>query len=187
MDPSYDAPASRPFQPRSRRKNQPLTLLFTAPRSRSPRRGQEPLSPLLRQKERLPGSKRLPSTSARSTPACAEHLEREPATDTRVLPPELGFQRSFALRCIRGRARLRRFRELFAHGRSVPRAARRLLQSKRSTSTTCAPTEPPPRARPRARQPKPCDLEPPRSFARSTDGFDLSFQRGEAEWSRVRG
>lgn len=31
-------------------------------------------------------------------PACATHLEREPATDPRVSPPEPGFQRSFAPR-----------------------------------------------------------------------------------------
>jgi len=43
-----------------------------------------------------------------------------------------------------GGARHGRFRALFAPGRTVPRAARRLLQSKRSASTTDGPSKPRP-------------------------------------------
>jgi hypothetical protein len=46
------------------------------------------------------------------------------------------------LASVEGWARPRRYRELFAFGRSTPRAARRLLQSKRSTSTTFGSSEP---------------------------------------------
>jgi len=57
--------------------------------------------------------------------------------------PESGFRRSFAASLRRGRWLDRdRYRTLFTFGRFWPRAARRLLQSKRSASTTYGPRNP---------------------------------------------
>jgi hypothetical protein len=79
------------------------------------------------------------------------NLEREPATGLGALPPfQSGFRRSFAASLRRGRWLDRgRYRALFTPGRSWPRAARRLLQSKRSASTTCGPGNPATPRRPR--------------------------------------
>jgi len=71
------------------------------------------------------------------------NLEREPATGPGALPPfnpasdALSPPRSEGRWLDRGR-----YRALFTPGRSWPHAARRLLQSKRSASTTCGPRNP---------------------------------------------
>lgn len=57
-----------------------------------------------------------------------------PPPGPRILPSRPGFRRFFASR--KRKARHRRFRGLIARERSAPRAARRLLQSKRFASTT---------------------------------------------------
>ena len=144
MNPSDGAPSRRCFRPCARRKNLPLTL--PGPPRLEPRLHVTvggPLPSPLRQKKQLsrpeaPSTDELPARRA----AFTTPLEREPATVPRTLPSAAGFRRSFALRSRGGRTRLRRFRGLFARGRTVPRAARRLLQSKRTTSTTGESTEP---------------------------------------------
>lgn len=75
--------------------------------------------------------------------ACAPHLERGPATSRRLRRRSRGFRRSFARSPFWGeRARPRRYRGLITHGRSWPRAVRRLLPSIRSASTTIGPSIP---------------------------------------------
>jgi len=91
---------------------------------------------------------RLPSTSARSTRP--PPFRRDERTSNASPPPVLGLCRpsirlpTLFRRLAPGRRWLDRgrYRALFTPGRSWPRAARRLLQSKRSASTTCGPRSP---------------------------------------------
>lgn len=121
------------------------------------------------------GPERLPSTSAPRRHRSREHhpVLREPATDLPVLPPRPGFRRLFAVPMLsHGTARPLRFvHGFFTHGCQGPCAARRLLQSNRSTSTTSnEPTEP--RA-PRKRSPD-CTALVAGGYARPTAGQTLS-------------
>jgi hypothetical protein len=142
-DPSHDAPSSRLF----RRANEE-----EEPASDAPCRGAPGPKPLKHRQNRFPrplvketdfhGSKRLFSTGAHSLDAFApgsnvgpppvlELCRPSPASD--ALSPfaheEEGLDSAASAR-------------LSPRGRTAPRAARRLLQSKRSTSTTWGPTEP---------------------------------------------
>jgi hypothetical protein len=92
--------------------------------------------------------RRLPSTSARSTRP--PPFRRDERISNASPPPVLGlcrpstrlptlFRRLAPWRRWLDRGR---YRALFTPGRSWPRAARRLLQSKRSASTTCGPRNP---------------------------------------------
>jgi len=149
-----------------------------APWSRNSRTSPEPLLSSLRQKKRLsrPGA---PSTDELPTRCIAftMPLEREPATVPRTLPFATGFRRSFALRYDEEGL------DSAASASSSPAGVRchtplvDILQSKRSASTTGESMEPNPvRSH--------YELTP---VARSTGRFAISFQSGEAEWSRVRG
>jgi len=96
--PSDGAPSRRRFQPRARRKNEPLTLPVAAPCGRSPTTPPGPLPPPLRQKRWIP---RTEAPSLDELPArCL--LSPTPRTRTRhrrrALPPDTGFRRSFAPR-----------------------------------------------------------------------------------------
>jgi len=94
-------------------------------RSRAPSIDECPLGP--------PPSFRKPSA-----------LEREPATGARAWPPVTRLPTLFRRPAPEGGGwlDLGRYRALFTPGRSWPRAARRLLQSKRSASTTSRPRNP---------------------------------------------
>jgi hypothetical protein len=140
--PSCDAPPSRRFQPRTRSASRPLTSPVAEPiRSRNPFWTQpEPLPPPPRQRttafpaqdafhRRVLARRRFHGTSGASPPPVP-----------RILPSGSGFRRFFVSR--KGEARHRRFRGLIARERSAPRAARRLLQSTWSASTTDGPTKP---------------------------------------------
>jgi hypothetical protein len=85
-----------------------------------------------------------------------------------------------------GGARQGRFRALITPGRSLPRAARRLLQSKQSASTTDGPSKPHPRSRPLDfhRAPYP-GAGPARGVEWPRE--QSPFRRSGAEDSRVRG
>jgi len=96
-------------------------------------------------------SRRLPSTSARSIRrplSETTNLEREPATGLGALSPSIRLPTLFRRLAPKRRWLDRgRYRTLFTFGRSWPRAARRLLQSKRPASTTFGPRNPvPPRS-----------------------------------------
>jgi len=92
--------------------------------------------------------RRLPPTSARSTRP--PPFRRDERTSNAGPPPVLGLCRpSIRLPTLFRRLAPERrwldrgrYRALFTPGRSWPRAARRLLQSKRSASTTCGPRNP---------------------------------------------
>jgi len=84
--------------------------------------------------------RRLPPPSARSTrrPFRGDGFQREPVTDLPALPQWIRLPTLFHRLAPRGGRRLDRgrYRTLFTSGRSWPRIARRLLQPKRSASTT---------------------------------------------------
>jgi len=91
-----------------------------------------PLPPPLRQQERLsrPGS-------AFHRHVRRSHSQASPATDPAALPPRSGFRRSFAPSMLsHERARSSSIARAIRPGSRGPRAACRLLQSKRSLSTT---------------------------------------------------
>jgi len=140
------------------------------------------------------------------------NLEREPATDLPALPQWIRLPALFHRLAPRGGRWLDRgrYRTLFTSGRSWPRAARRLLQPKRSASTTYGPRNPDSLGRPaqggsvsrftnpfsRARlRPMAVRLAPRRHRSRSpvaarraADGFThRPLRRVGAEDSRVRG
>lgn len=87
----------------------------------------------------FPDPRRLPSASAPFPLA-----RRVPATVPRALPPWAGFQRSFTPRYALATEELdpRRWAWAVHPGSRGPRAACRLLQSKRITSTTARPSKP---------------------------------------------
>lgn len=121
--------------------SKPLTLPV-APRvplvSQAPARSRGPLPPPLRQQERL----------SRPKSAFHRHVLRllsqaAPATDPTTLPPWSGFRRAFALRCSRTeKLDPQRLRGQRCPGSRGPCAACRLLQSKRSSSTTAGSIKP---------------------------------------------
>ena len=86
----------------------------------------------------LPESERLSSTSALRRVLSHFAVYESPPPISRLRRQRSGFRRFFTPPSLsRGGARPARvIRELFAHGLEGPRAARRLLQSIRSTSTT---------------------------------------------------
>jgi hypothetical protein len=86
----------------------------------------------------LPESERLSSTSALRRVLSHFAVCESPPPISRLRRQRSGFRRFFTPPSLsRGGARPARvIRELFAHGLEGPRAARRLLQSIRSTSTT---------------------------------------------------
>jgi len=139
MNPSDGAPSLRRFQPQTRRTNEPLTLPVAEPRGRNLETQPRPLPPPLRSKE-VACSAEAPSLD--EMPAQLSLNRGSTVASNADPPPCLGLCRpgpaSDALSPLatRGEARPRRFRELIAPGRTTPRAARRLLQSKRSASTT---------------------------------------------------
>lgn len=122
------------------------------------------------------GPKRLPSTSCPLGTGSRRHLDRGPATGSRVLPPETGFRRSFALR-------------YDEEGLDPAAFASSSLASARRHAPLvdfCNRNEP--QARPANRR-NPSSQSCP-SFRWSTDTeerFVSPFQSDEAELSRVRG
>jgi len=98
---------------------------------------------------KVPVSMRLEAPSIDECPLDSLPLSRPGISNASPPPvfgfcrPESGFRRSFAASLRRGRWLDRdRYRTLFTFGRFWPRAARRLLQSKRSASTTYGPRNP---------------------------------------------
>jgi hypothetical protein len=192
MNPAGGAPSLRRFQPRARRTDEPLTLPVAKPRGRNLETQPRPLPPPLRSKEtacsaEAPFLDELPARRSMNQGWAAPLRSRcqlvSPIASNADPPPCPGLCRpgpaSDALSpfATGGRARPRRFRELIAPGRTTPRAARRLLQSKRSASTTCESKEPRSCIHPASLRP-PCE---------GTIRFTGSFRSGEAELSRVRG
>jgi len=145
--------------PQTKRRHRPLTPLFSRRALRPLERGR-----VTRRKDRLPhcpvkGSssddpRRLPSTSCPlGPPPLSERRTSNASTATgvRTSPPWTRLPTLFRHPAPwRGRLDRGRYRVLIAPGRTWPRAARRLLQSKRSTSTTDGPRNPA-RMKPRER------------------------------------
>ena len=144
IEPTGDTPRPRRCLPRTGRTMRPLTPCRDA---RAPKRGTHRQDHLPRRPVKDGGSRgprRLPSTSARSTdPACARQVSNAsppPAPGLRRPGPASDAPSPHAPGG--GGARHGRFQALFTPGRTLPRAARRLLQSKRSASTTDGPSKP---------------------------------------------
>jgi len=176
--PKATATSTRLSRPSRRRKTRPLTLLSPAaiPRfspglSRRPRTA----STALRQQERLSRPR-----SAFHRQVRRPHSQAPPATDPAALPPRSGFRRSFAPPMLsHERARSSSITRVINPGSRGPRAACRLLQSKRSLSTTARSIEPrsprpgsPPSAAP-STLPRP--LAQPRTACR-TGGIYAPFE-----------
>jgi hypothetical protein len=135
--PRRDAPRSRRFLPRPRSTGRPSDVSCRARRRPFSRRCRPPGPRFCEAPSRapLPGEpRRLPSTSARSArcPLRGNDLQREPATGLPALPQWIRLPTLFHRLAPRGGRWLDRgrYRALFTLGRSWPRAARRLLQSK---------------------------------------------------------
>lgn len=160
-NPSDGAPSRRRFRPCARRKNEPLTLPVAAPSGRSLPTPPEPLPPPLRQK-RWVSRPEAPSLDECPLGACFRlHLERGPATEPRVLPPEPGFRRSFAPRYDEEEL------DPAAFASSSPASARR------HTPLVDFCNRNDPQARPANRRNPPRDLAPP-AFAGSADAWNGS-------------
>jgi hypothetical protein len=121
----------------------------------------------------------FPARSAFHRHVRRPHSQASPATDPRALPPRSGFRRSFAPPMLsHERARSSSIARAIGPGSRGPRAACRLLQSKRSLSTTARSIEP---RSPRPRSPSsaaPC-LPIKTAFAARTSlpaGWPSSFQ-----------
>ena len=135
--------------PRARSAGRPLTSpvanelrsLRNAARRQS-RSSAEPRQELCLRATRDAFPRRVPARHA--APCEAMSLEREPATGLHALPHWTRLPTLFHRLAPRGGRRLDRgrYQALFTPGRSWPRAARRLLQSKRSASTTCGSRNP---------------------------------------------
>lgn len=137
--------------PQTKRRHRPLTPLFSRRALRPLERGR-----VTRRQDRLPhcpvkGSssddpRRLPSTSCPlGPPPLSERRTSNASTATgvRTSPPWTRLPTLFRHPAPRrGRLDRGRYRVLIAPGRTWPRAARRLLQSKRSASTTGGPRNP---------------------------------------------
>lgn len=144
------ATSARRSQPGLKRRTRRLTLpsLFTMPgRARVLTESLGPLPPPLRQQERLSRPR-----SAFHRHVRRPHSQATPATDPAALPPRSGFRRSFAPPMLsHERARSSSITRAIDPGSRGPRAACRLLQSKRSLSTAARSIEP---RSPRSRSPR---------------------------------
>jgi len=172
------ATSARRCQPRLKRRTRRLTLpsLFPMPgRARVLVESLGPLLPPLRQQERLSRPR-----SAFHRQVRRPHSQAPPATDPAALPPRSGFRRSFARSMLsHERARSSSIARAVRPRSRGPRAACRLLQSKRSLSTTARSIEPrsprpgsPPSAAP-STLPRP--LAQPRTACR-TGGIYAPFE-----------
>jgi hypothetical protein len=133
--PEAAATSTRRSQPSLKRKIRPLTLLSPSairPENRVSYGEPKTASPALASTRAA-----FPARSAFHRHVRRPHSQASPATDPAALPPRSGFRRSFAPPMLsHERARSSSIARAIRPGSRGPRAACRLLQPKRSLSTT---------------------------------------------------
>ena len=188
VEPTGSTPRPRRFLPRAGRTMTTFDALSRRACAEAPHAPPGPPSSLPRQRQRF----RRPRTSSidecpLGPRACAQEASNaNPPPNPGLCRPGPASDALSPRAPEGGGARPCRFRTLFAPGRAWPRAARRLLQSKGSASTTDGPSKPRFRIGPRGFRRAPhFAAGPARRIGRPSER--PSFHRSGAEDSRVRG